>query len=208
MRGCGIGAWVGPWSESDRFGTGTERPHRVPPQREQTVTDETSAARRVVDIDWSRWKPRDRATLLFVVRDGQVLLIHKKRGLGAGKINGPGGRIEPGESARAGAIREVQEELGVTATGVSEGGELSFQFVDGYSIHAVVFTASGCVGEPRETDEAIPVWVRADCIPYARMWADDPLWLPLLLAGRRFSGRFVFDGDRMLDHDLRVLEED
>ena len=167
-----------------------------------------SAARRVADIDWDRWQPRDRATLLFVLRDGQVLLIHKKRGLGAGKINGPGGRIEPGETARAGAVREVQEELGVTATGVSERGELAFQFVDGYSIHAVVFVANGCVGEPQETDEAIPVWVSTDRIPYHRMWADDPLWVPLLLAGQRFSGRFVFDGDRMLDHDLRLVEDD
>jgi 8-oxo-dGTP diphosphatase len=32
------------------------------------------------------------------------------------------------------------------------------------------------------------------------MWADDRVWMPLLLAGRRFDGRFVFDGDRMLDH--------
>ena len=52
-------------------------------------------------IDWSAWQPVDRATLLFVVRDGEILLIHKKRGIGAGKINGPGGRLDPGESTLA-----------------------------------------------------------------------------------------------------------
>jgi len=35
--------------------------------------------------------------LCFLLRDGEVLLIRKKRGFGAGKINGVGGRIEPSE---------------------------------------------------------------------------------------------------------------
>ena len=74
-------------------------------------------ARRMSEIDWASWVPTEKATLLFVLRDGQVLLIHKKTGLGAGKINGPGGRIDPGETPRQCAIREVQEELCVTPTG-------------------------------------------------------------------------------------------
>jgi hypothetical protein len=38
------------------------------------------------------------------------------------------------------------------------------------------------------------------------MWADDALWLPHLIAGRAFAGRFVFDGDRMLAHELTVRD--
>ena len=160
---------------------------------------------RVADIDWPNWHPEQRATLLFVVRDGQVLLIHKKRGLGAGKINGPGGRIDPGETPLECAVREVEEELCVTPTGVRESGELRFQFVDGLSIHGYVFLADDCIGEPQETEEAIPRWTPLDEIPYARMWQDDHLWIPLMLAGKRFDGRFVFDGDTLLDQDLRVI---
>lgn len=148
------------------------------------------------------WQPRDRATLLFVVRDGQVLLILKKRGLGAGKINGPGGRLDPGETPRDCAIREVQEELRVTPTGVRDAGELLFQFVDGHSIHGYVFRADDCHGEPQETDEAEPRWTPIDRIPYDRMWADDALWMPLLLERKPFIGRFLFDGDRMLWHEV------
>jgi len=159
---------------------------------------------RVCDIDWSTWQPVERATLLFVVRGAEVLLIHKQRGLGAGKINGPGGRIEPEETPLAAALREVREEVGVVPLEVSERGELSFQFVDGYSIHAVVFRAEGCEGEPCETAEAVPLWAPLGAIPYERMWADDRLWLPLLFAGRRFAGRFVFDGDTMLDHAVEA----
>jgi len=156
-------------------------------------------ARRVSEIDWATWVPTEKATLLFVLRDGQILLIHKKTGLGAGKINGPGGRIDPGETPRQCAIREVQEELCVTPTGVRQAGDLHFQFVDGYALYGVVFTATGFEGELCETREAAPIWTSIHAIPYGRMWADDALWLPLLLAGRPFRGHFIFDGDAMLD---------
>jgi 8-oxo-dGTP diphosphatase len=156
-------------------------------------------ARLVREIDWGTWRPGEKATLLFVLRDSQILLIDKKTGLGAGKINGPGGRIEPGETALHGAIREVQEELCVTPTGVRDAGELYFQFVDGYGLHGAVFVASGFDGTLCETHEAAPRWTPVDSIPYERMWADDALWLPLLLRGQRFRGYFIFDGDTMLD---------
>src|ERR1035441_3997329 len=60
-------------------------------------------------IDWAAWKPTEYANLCFVMREGQILLIRKKRGLGVGKINGPGGRLEKGETALDSAIRETQE---------------------------------------------------------------------------------------------------
>ena len=162
----------------------------------------------VAGIDWNRWTPVDRATLLFVVRDGEILLIRKKRGLGAGKINAPGGRIEPGETPIDAAIREAREEVGVTAIAPVEVGELHFEFVDGYSIHVRVFYAEVCHGEPRETAEAKPRWHRLEDIPYEEMWADDALWLPMMLAGERFRGWFVFDGDRLLDHRLERAHDE
>jgi len=152
----------------------------------------------VVDrVDGANWRPREEGTLCFVIQDGQILLIEKKRGLGAGKVNGPGGRIEKGETSEQGAIRETQEEVGITPTGVQWAGELRFQFRDGYSLHCTVYRASGWEGELMETAEAKPFWVRTDQIPYDRMWADDSYWMPRLLAGEKFRGWFEFDGDRM-----------
>jgi len=158
--------------------------------------------RRVGEVDWERWTPVDRATLLFVVRQDRILLIRKKRGLGAGKINGPGGRIDPGETPVECALRELREELCVTTPSAELGGELSFQFVDGYSVHVYVFRSDGCEGTPRETAEAVPLWTRLDRIPYGEMWSDDRLWLPLLLRHTAFRGWFLFDDDRLVDHRL------
>jgi len=163
------------------------------------------APTRIADIDWTTWQATDVATLVFVLHDGQALLIRKKRGLGAGKINAPGGRVDPGETVEQCAVREVQEELGVTPTGLSHHGEHRFEFVDGYRLHVHVYSATGCQGEPIETDEAIPLWTPTDAIPYDEMWADDIQWVPILLAGGRFDGRWIFDGDAIVDQALVTL---
>lgn len=155
-----------------------------------------------MDDFWLQWVPGERATLCFVIRDGKILLIRKKRGLGAGKINGPGGRIEPGESSLAAAIRETEEELVVTPTGVESRGVLHFQFTDGYSLQCEVFVASGCTGTPTETDEAVPLWTSIDAIPFHEMWADDAHWLPGVIRGGLFRGYFRFDGETMLSHHV------
>jgi len=63
---------------------------------------------------WDEWQPEIRATLMFIVRDGQVLLIDKLTGIGQGKVNGPGGKIDPNETAEEAIIRECQEELHIT----------------------------------------------------------------------------------------------
>lgn len=152
----------------------------------------------VEEIDWERWQPTERANLCFIIRNNHILLIRKKRGLGAGKINGPGGRIEPGETAAAAAIRETEEEIGVTPIAPQQIGELYFDFRDGYKLHVAVFRAVDCRGTLRETDEAVPYWVALDEIPYHDMWQDDPHWLPLLIASEPFRGYFVFDGDKLL----------
>ena len=94
-----------------------------------STSETSSAVPRTVDrIAWDRWQPIDRGTILFVVRDQKILLIRKKRGLGAGKINGPGGRLIDGETPLECAIRETREEILVDPLGVREWGELLFQF--------------------------------------------------------------------------------
>ncbi|MDH5737451.1 MAG: NUDIX domain-containing protein, partial [Gammaproteobacteria bacterium] len=105
---------------------------------------------RVSDIDWQNWQPEQTATLLFVIVDGEILLIRKKRGLGAGKINGPGGRLEAGETPIECAIRETREELCITPLGVRPMGRLHFYASDDIPhILGYVFTATGFTGQPR-----------------------------------------------------------
>ena len=151
----------------------------------------------VRDVDWKYWEFTERATLCFIVQNGSVLLIHKKTGLGAGKINGPGGRLEPGETPAEGAVRELQEEVGLTPLGPKKYGELSFIFTNGYSLHGTVFVSNSYSGKMTETAEAKPFWCDISQIPYENMWSDDPYWLPFLLAGKQVRAHFVYDEDEM-----------
>ena len=155
-------------------------------------------------IDWASWQPTRHDTLLFVVDGRQVLLIHKKRGLGGGNVNGPGGRIEAGETPRAGAIREFREELVATPKGTRKCGEVWFHVLDGPAVLIHVFRGDGCEGTPEETAEAVPMWVDTDAIPFDRMWADDRLWFHHMLEERPFTARAVFDGDRLVAADVEV----
>lgn len=158
--------------------------------------------KRLADIDWESWQGKILATLVFVIKDGKILLIDKKTGIGKGKINGPGGKLEDGENPEQCARREIREELGIQVSDLQYCGQQRFQFVDGLSIHVWVYKTGTFVGTPTESDEADPLWVPLDEIPYERMWEDDRIWLPMMLRGERFHGRWVFDGDRMLDYEL------
>ncbi|MFN4896556.1 MAG: 8-oxo-dGTP diphosphatase [Pseudomonadota bacterium] len=159
-----------------------------------------------MQIDWNLWTPKDIAVLCFIFRDEEVLLIEKLRGLGAGKVNAPGGRLEQGETPLQAAIREVQEEISVTPHTLSQVGNLRFAFVDGYNLECWVFRAEDHSGTPTQSPEAIPFWSRIDALPYDRMWADDKHWLPYLLKGQKFFGEFVFDGELMLGGGVRPVE--
>lgn len=170
------------------------------------MSAEFSAARSVADIDWNRWRAVDTATLVFVLRGDEILLIDKKRGLGKGKVNGPGGKVDPGETVEQCAIRECQEELAITVSELEVFGEHLFQFIDGYSIHCFVYRTRAFHGTPTESPEAAPRWTSTDHIPYEHMWEDDQIWLPLLLKGQAFRARWIFDKDRMVDYDLDLVD--
>lgn len=161
---------------------------------------------RARDINPDTWSAVEDAVLCFI-RDfekDRILLIHKKTGLGAGLINAPGGRIDKGETPIIAAIRETQEEVGLTVDRLNHAGDLYFQFLDGYSIRGYVFWTEHWSGEPIETSEADPFWCEIHRIPYDNMWSDDSWWLPHLLAKRPFIGRFVFDGEKMLSMSMDV----
>ena len=127
---------------------------------------------RIKDVNWESWEPEQVATLLFVIKDTEVLLIHKKRGLGAGKINGPGGKLELGETPKQCAIRETAEELCITPTHVQAAGQLFFHSEDMPRLHGHVFVASDYMGVPQETAEAKPIWFTKEDVPYDQMWED------------------------------------
>lgn len=150
------------------------------------------------DINWDTIEFNDKAALCFIVTGKKILLIQKKKGFGAGKMDAPGGRIEPGETEKEAACRELEEELGIIPENPKKMAELRFHFLSGYTLFCAVFIAAAFSGKMVETDEAAPFWFTLDTIPYHRMWEDNRLWLPEILAGKSLKGYFIFDDEKMM----------
>lgn len=152
--------------------------------------------------------PDIRRTLLFLRRDDELLLAMKKRGFGAGKWNGVGGKIEAGETLEDALVRECQEEINVTPLSWQPVAELDFiqdaPNDDPWHMYVYAYLCDEWDGEPSESEEMRPEWFSIDRIPYHEMWDDDIYWLPQVLGGALVTGKFAFDeNDRMIRHDIR-----
>jgi mutator protein MutT len=155
--------------------------------------------------------PDIRRTLLFLIKNDQILLALKKRGFGAGKWNGVGGKIEADESIEEALVRECQEEIGVTPKTWQAVAELDFvqdSKTDPWHMYVHAYISTNWDGEPAESEEMRPEWYKLDNIPYDDMWEDDRYWLPQILDGKRVHGSFTFDeNDKMLDHNISEVQE-
>ncbi len=154
------------------------------------------------------------ATLCLLLRHespARILLGYKKTGFGAGKYNGFGGKLEPGESAEAAAVRELYEETGIAVTEkcLHAVGRLQFYFPArpewDQLVH--VFLIEPWSGDPVEGTEMKPVWFTLDQIPYDQMWQDDRHWMPPILAGKRLEATFTFaeDNETLTEFDIREI---
>ena len=148
-------------------------------------------------------------TLLFLLKDGEILLAMKKRGFGAGRWNGTGGKIEVGETKNQAVIRECKEEINVTPLDCEEVATHIFTFENAEpDIITHTFICRKWQGRPKETEEMSPHWFKINQIPYDEMWQDDILWLPLILRGKKLSCTFSFDNDdNLLSAQIEIRKD-
>lgn len=154
--------------------------------------------------------PDIRRTLLFLIKDDQILLAMKKRGFGAGRWNGVGGKIEQGETIEQALVRECQEEISVTPLAWKKVAELDFvqdATTEPWHMYVHAYLSYEWEGEPLESEEMRPQWFLVDKIPYDDMWDDDKYWLPKVLDGQLLYGEFVFDeNDKMQQHVIKEVK--
>ncbi|OHA79030.1 MAG: hypothetical protein A2V96_01885 [Candidatus Yonathbacteria bacterium RBG_16_43_6] len=138
-------------------------------------------------------------TLCLLHTDTHILLGRKKRGVGVGKWNGFGGKVEQGEKIEDAGRREVLEEAGIHLPDIEKTGIIHFEFEGSPEIWEVhIFRAKEFLGDPTESEEMEPKWFAIDEIPFEYMWQDDKFWVPLFLKGVKFKGKFSFDSENRL----------
>ena len=130
-----------------------------------------------------------RTLVLPRTAQGDYVLGKKKRGFGAGRVNGFGGKLDTGESYYTCAVRELQEESGLIAQELCWVGEVCAYFpltypTDKIAQQIYIFTCDNWSGELQETEEMIPVILKPEEIDYADMWPDNALFLPLILSSQ------------------------
>lgn len=155
---------------------------------------------------------RDTSLVYLIREDGAVLLGRKRRGMGYGKWNGFGGKLEAGETMRECAVRELFEESGIRC------GTEDLDFVADIYFHqpsdptwshaGAVYFVRHFSGTPQLTEEMEPRWFRLEELPYEEMWEADKIWLPMLLAGKRLRGTVYFDedGDHVFDMEFEEIK--
>lgn len=148
-------------------------------------------------------------TLIIIHQHLKVLLGMKKRGFGAGRWNGFGGKVSQGETIQEAAKRELREEAGIKVNNLEKVGIINFEFDGNPEILEVhIFKSDTFSGEPTESEEMKPQWWNINEIPFKDMWPDDIHWMPLFLNGKKFKGKFLFgESDIILKHELVEVKE-
>ena len=131
------------------------------------------------------------ATLALIVRDGQVLLGHKVRkgaDIGEGTLNGPGGKLDPGQSLETCLVEEVRDEVGIEIdpayAASAKAAVVTFHNGNSLVWEVHVYLIQSFAGEPYDTVEMVRPehgwWYSFDRLPFDRLLASDAVWMPML----------------------------
>lgn len=125
-----------------------------------------------------------KTTVVFPVRDNEVLLAMKHRDFGEGWWNGYGGKVED-ETFDENARRETRDESDLVVGSLNLAARLLFYFNDQPGLACQAYITDDFTGTPVDSDEMInPTWFNIQDIPYDTMWPGDDQWIPHILPVR------------------------
>lgn len=147
-------------------------------------------------------------TLCIIHQHQKILLGMKKRGFGAGRWNGFGGKVKDGETIEDALKREMSEECSIVLENFKKMGIINFSWQNKEDVCEVhIFKTNKFSGIPAESEEMKPYWFDVKEIPFESMWSDDSFWMPLFLENKKFKGKFLFDdSDNILEKELNEVE--
>lgn len=142
-------------------------------------------------------------TLCYIEKDGSYLMLHrvkKQVDVNKDKWIGIGGHFEEGESPEECLLREVKEETGLTLTGFSFRGIVTFSAIGWQTEYMCLYTAGCFEGALADCDEGTLEWVRKENLMSLNLWEGDKIFFKLLLENSPFfSLKLSYDKDRLTE---------
>jgi 8-oxo-dGTP diphosphatase len=135
--------------------------------------------------------------------------IKKRKDMHAGKWNGLGGKLEPGETPEECVIREVREECGLSIVRPILKGVLTFPaFSGGEDWLTFVFVAVDFSGTLSESSEGVLAWIEDERLYSLELWEGDRIFLRWLEQDDFFSAKFVYINGELANHDVVFYTRD
>ena len=148
------------------------------------------------------------AVTCFLVQNDKVLLQERPSSKVWGKLlNGPGGKVEQGETAAEALLREVYEETGLALKTYQARGRVCLDIPSPTPLllSVDIFLATEYSGDPEDREGRLAWHHRAE-LPFQRMWADQKYWLPAVLDGYSVQARISYQAGSLElgELDLRL----
>lgn len=121
----------------------------------------------------------------------------------AGKWNGLGGKLEPGETPEECARREIAEESGLQVFELHWKGLLTFpQFSNQEDWYAFVFIAEAERVELINSAEGELRWIPDEELLDLNLWEGDRVFMPWLDKPEFFSAKFTYLDKKLVDYQV------
>ena len=160
-------------------------------------------------VDVKRFSVIPRSLIFLFNNQNQVLLIKgaPQKRLWAGRYNGIGGHIEPGEDILESALRELDEESGVRDVPLWLCGQILVTVNQGQGVAIFVFKGDADGIETRASVEGALEWVDLDGISTKPLVADLFELLPRVAAHSRgeplIIGKYTYNDKDELEISFR-----
>ena len=141
-------------------------------------------------------------TLCYLEQNGCYLMLHrikKKNDVNHDKWIGVGGKLDPGETAEACALREVWEETGLTMQSPAYRGIVDFTCEPWPAERMHLYTCTDFTGTLTDCNEGTLEWVPKPEVENLPIWQGDKIFLRLLAEGAPFFHlELTYHGDTLV----------
>lgn len=151
--------------------------------------------------------------LSYLDKDGHtcMLLKDKPGHYMHGLFVAPGGKRKQNESLEAAAIRETFEETGICPRLVVPKGSLHFPDYGNSPFGAewlcFVYSFSEYDGEPlKQGPEGEVHFPMISALEHLPMYKGDKLFTPFVFKSGYFSARFVYSGQELVEHEIKLFD--